>query len=66
MEGLVEHNTWLFETDLDNCQEVLEEYKSTAMAQPPPVKRRRHAAVEQTMMTTDAVPCYEPQCSKHP
>jgi hypothetical protein len=51
-----EHNTWLFETDLNNCQEVLEEYKATAVARPPPVKRRRRAAVEQTTTTTDAVP----------
>jgi hypothetical protein len=33
---------------------VLEEYKATMVAWPPPVKCRRRAAVEQTIMT-DAV-----------
>jgi hypothetical protein len=51
-----EHNTWLFETDLNNCQEVLEEYKATAVARLLPVKRRQRAAIEQTMTITDAVP----------
>jgi hypothetical protein len=49
------YNTWLFETDLDNCQEVLKEYKATAVARLPPAKCRQHVAVEQATMT-DAVP----------
>jgi hypothetical protein len=53
---LNEHNTWLFKTDLNNCQEVLEEYKATAVARPPPVKRRRRVAIKQMTTITDAVP----------
>jgi hypothetical protein len=34
---------------------VLEEYKATAVARLPPVKRRRYAAIEQMMMIMDAV-----------
>jgi hypothetical protein len=50
-----EHNTWLFESNLGNCQELLEEYKATAVSRSPPPKRRRHDAAEQPK-TTDPVP----------
>jgi hypothetical protein len=34
---------------------VLEEYKATTVARPPPVKCRQYVAVKQMMMTMDAV-----------
>jgi hypothetical protein len=40
-----EHDSWMFESDLYNCQEVLEEYKArVGAAQSSHAKRRRRAA----------------------
>jgi hypothetical protein len=39
-----EHDSWMFESDLYNCQEVLEEYKARVGITPSHGKRRQRAA----------------------